>query len=168
MTIRKNICAALFGTAVLCLATAASAASSSEFLTDAMKGDNSEIKLGQLAQAKGGSEGVKSFGQMLVTDHTKAKQDVTSAATALGITPTDKAAPEAESEYNKLNKLSGNAFDHEFVAYMIKDHKKDIAKFKAQAKGHDKTATLAQQQLPTLEKHLQTAESLQMQGSAAK
>lgn len=166
MILKKNVHAALLGAVMLCVATAAGAAkSSSEFLTDAIKGDNSEIKLGKLAEAKGNSDGVRNLGQTLVSDHTKAKQDVSSAATALGITPTDDAAPAALAEYTKLNGMSGAAFDHEFVSYMISDHKKDIAEFEAQAKGSDKTGTLAQQQLPTLKKHLQIAQSLQSHAS---
>lgn len=169
MTVKKNFCAALFGAAaIVCVATAANAAkSSSDFLTDAMKIDNAEIKVGKLAEAKGGTADVRNFGQMLVTDHTQAKQDASNAATALGVTPTDEATPADEAEYNKLNTLSGAAFDREFAKAMVSGHKKAIAEFQAQAKGSDKTATLAQQELPTLKKHLQTAQSLQ-QGSAAK
>ena len=36
-----------------------------EFLSDAIKGDNSEVALGQLAISKTGSDPMKTFGQML-------------------------------------------------------------------------------------------------------
>ena len=44
---------------------------------------------------------------------------------------------------------------------MIDDHKKDIAKYEKQASSGDpQTAALAKDTLPTLRKHLETAESL--------
>src|SRR4051812_19094198 len=58
-------------TAATPAATDTAAAASSQaaaFLTDAMKGDNSEVRVGQLAQTKGSSQGVKDFGKMLESD----------------------------------------------------------------------------------------------------
>eukprot|EP01035_Chromulina_nebulosa_P014559 gene14559-19263_t len=55
------------------LAGPALAQNDKAFLRDAIKGDNSEIALGKLAADKGASEGVKSFGMTLATDHAKAK-----------------------------------------------------------------------------------------------
>jgi putative membrane protein len=47
---------------------------------------------------------------------------------------------------------------------MIEDHQKNISMFKAEAKsGSGPAAKMASEQLPTLEKHLATAESLQKQ-----
>lgn len=134
--------------------------SAQEFLTNAMKGDNSEIKLGQLAADKGQSAGTKSFGQTLVKDHTKAKQQVAAVDRSMGVSPTEDMMPEAQTEYTKLQSMSGTAFDREFASYMVNDHKKDISDFEAQAKATDQTGPLAEKQLPTLRKHLKLAQSL--------
>ena len=56
-------------------ASSAFAAADKAFLKKAMEGDNSEIHLGQIAAQKGASAGVRDFGQMLVSDHTKGKAD---------------------------------------------------------------------------------------------
>jgi putative membrane protein len=61
---------------------------------------------------------------------------------------------------DRLSKLNGKAFDQEFAKHMVADHKKDIAEFKAQARGSDDVANFAKDTLPTLQKHLQTVESL--------
>jgi putative membrane protein len=159
--------------AVLCLVVAANfaaisayaASSPSDFLTDAMKGDNSEIKLGQLAEAKGDGPKVRDFGKTLVDDHTKAKQEVGNAAASMGVTHTDDASPEALAEYTKLSAMKGAAFDREFGRYMVADHKKDIAEFESQAKGGGPASNIAKQQLPTLRKHLAIAESLLQSGA---
>ena len=61
----------------------------------------------------------------------------------------------------KLQKLSGQAFDHEFVRYMVQDHEKDIAEFRQESQnGPTPAKDLAAQTLPTLEKHLQMAKAL--------
>jgi putative membrane protein len=44
---------------------------------------------------------------------------------------------------------------------MVKDHKKDIAVYKREAKSSGPAASYAAQSLPTLHKHLQLAESLE-------
>jgi putative membrane protein len=134
-----------------------------QFLTEAMKGDNSEVKLGKLAQEKGESQGVKAFGKMLEDDHGKGKEQVEQVAKALNVATTDEITPEADAESAKLQGLSGDAFDKEFASYMVDDHKKDIDKFQQEAASSDpaQVTDLARQTLPTLKKHLQTAQSLQ-------
>jgi putative membrane protein len=140
----------------------AQAKSPNDFVTAAIKGDNSEIKLGQLAAQKGTDQRVRQFGQTLVTDHSKAKAEASAVANGLSVTPPTDVMPEAQSEYNKLQGLSGASFDKEFVRYMIKDHKKDIGDFQQERHANQGEASqLAQKQLPTLEKHLSIAESLQ-------
>jgi putative membrane protein len=147
------------------VSTAALAKTEKEFITDAIKGDNSEIALGQLAVSKSASDPVKVFGKTLVDDHSKAKAEASAVATKVSVSPPGEMSPEAQTEMTKLKQLSGPAFDKEFARYMVEDHQKDIAEFKKEADGgHGAVQQLAAQTLPTLEKHLQMAESL----SAAK
>lgn len=132
-----------------------------EFLTDALKGDNSEISLGNLALQKASNASVKQFGQTLITDHTKAKKDALTVASAVGAKDTTDLTDEAKNEMTKLTGLSGTAFDKEFVSFMVKDHRKDVSDFKDEAKtGAKSVASLAKRTLPALEKHLKIAESL--------
>jgi putative membrane protein len=76
--------------------------------------------------------------------------------------------PKAESKslHDRLAKLSGEQFDKEFAKAMVEDHKKDIKGFQEQAKGTGDVASFAKDTLPTLQKHLQTAQSLMSQKSA--
>ena len=138
----------------------AAAKSAQDFIKDAIQGDNSEISLGQLAQQKAGDAKVKDFGKTLVSDHTMAKQEASTLAKTLGVTPSDEPTAEAKEEQDKLSKLSGADFDKEFASYMVDDHKKDIQEFQDQAKANDQTSALANKQLPTLQKHLQMAQAL--------
>jgi putative membrane protein len=162
----KSLIAIGAGLILLGSVAAASAKPNQAFLTDAIQGNLAEISMGQLAQKNGASDGVRSFGQMLVQDHSAANEKATSLAQTQGVTPPTAPKPEAKKEYDRLSKLNGEAFDKEFSKHMVADHKKDIAEFEAQSKGSDDVASFAKDTLPTLKKHLQTAQSLQSGKSA--
>ena len=133
----------------------------SAFVTDAMKGDNGEVAIGELAQAQGESQAVKDFGKLLVSDHGAHKQELATLAQASGISVTSEPTDEAKANLKKLKALQGAAFDKEFKAMMVEDHTKDIAKYEKQANSGDaQTAALAQKTLPTLRKHLDAANAL--------
>ena len=137
------------------------AATEKEFITDAIKGDTSEIVLGQLALSKAG-DGVKNFAKTLIDDHSKGKAEASLVAQKLGLAPPDGVAPEAQKELTKLQRLSGVAFDQEFARYMVDDHEKDIAKFRDEAaNGGGDAKQLAEKTLPVLQKHLEMAKALQ-------
>ena len=134
-----------------------------EFISDAIKGDNSEIAMVRLAISKSASDPVKAFGQTLIDDHSKAKADASAVATTIGVSPPSEMSPDAQRAMTKLQQLNGGDFDHEFIRVMVEDHQKDIAEFKKEAGGHGPVEQLAAQTLPTLEKHLQMAQSLSAQ-----
>lgn len=152
------------GAAVLLLAAgvaSAETASDRAFLKKAIEGDNSEIMLGKIAQARGASPGIKDFGAMLVTDHTKAREEAMRVAARIGVMMPTRLKKEVEDERGKLERLSGAAFDGEFARYMVKDHRHDIADFEKEVvSGHGATAALAKTQLPILRKHLNAAQRL--------
>jgi putative membrane protein len=146
----------------------ASSATAKSFLTDAAQGDAAEIKMGTLAEKNGGSAQTKDFGKMLVTDHTKAGQQVKATAQQVGVTVEEQPNSEQQKDYDKLSKLKGAAFDKEFARMSVEDHQKDIAKFQKEADAKDgPVSELAQQQLPVLKKHLQTAQALEKQQASA-
>jgi putative membrane protein len=130
-----------------------------DFVSDAIKGDNSEVTLGSLAESKASTPGVRQYGAMLRKDHATAKDQMSSLLTSAP--PTDM-MPEAADEEKKLQGLTGVRFDREFIHYMVDDHQKDIAKFEQEsAKSDGRVSALAKKQLPVLRKHLATAQSLQ-------
>jgi len=153
----------LIATAAALTVTSAWAADKRDqtFIKDAIEGNLAEVQMGKLAQDKGQSDGVKSFGQMLVTDHSDANQKATAIANQIGVTPPTEPNAKQKAMYDKMSKLSGDAFDRAFAKAMVQDHKQDIGKFQQEAKKqNDPVAEFASQTLPTLQKHLQAAESL--------
>jgi putative membrane protein len=134
-----------------------------KFLMDAARGDVAEIKLGQLAQQKGQSEGVREFGKMLEEDHSKAGKKTAELAKDLDVIPPAQPSAEQMQKYDALARLSGAEFDGEFAAEMVKGHQEEIAKYEKQAQSanNPKVAKLAEDTLPTLKQHLAVAQGLQ-------
>ena len=81
-------------------------------------------------------------------------------AKSMGVTPPDGPNAKQKADYDKMSKMSGAQFDHDFAAHMVADHEKDIAHYKKEAKQTDAAGQYARSQIDVLEKHLQTAKSL--------
>lgn len=151
--------------AVIASPTAAVAQNPRSFLQNALEGDNSEVMLGQLAADRATSPQVKEYGRMLSADHSQAREEVIRVGAKVGIRRNRDVAPEAKNERDKLRQLDGRDFDREFIRYMIQDHQKDVADFSDEARANDGLASsLASEQLPTLQKHLEMAKDLDRGG----
>ena len=131
------------------------------FITDAIKGNLSEIALGKLAAKNAAAEAVRTYGKTLAADHTRALDEASAVAAKLDLNPPDEPSAEAREEQTRLRKLSGRAFDQAFLNYMIKDHQTNIQNFEDQVRaGNGVTSKMAERQLPTLRKHLEMAKML--------
>jgi putative membrane protein len=138
------------------------------FIKNAIEGNLAEIQMGQLAQKNGTSEEVRSFGQMLERDHTDANQKAMTVAKDIGVTPPNQPNAKQKAEHDRMSKLTGTRFDSEFARMMVADHKKDISEFQKEAKKNDAAGSFAKETLPTLQKHLETAQSLAASGTTGK
>jgi putative membrane protein len=132
------------------------------FAKEAAQGGMAEVKLGQLAQDKGASDSVKSFGKRMVDDHSKAGDKLKDVAAQENITlPTDISAKD-QATYDQLSKLNGAAFDRAYAKDMVKDHQADVAAFQKEASGGkvDSLKSFASDTLPTLQDHLKEAKEM--------
>ena len=73
--------------------------------------------MGKLAEQKGQSEDVKSFGKRMVTDHSKANDELKSIAAKKGVKLASKEPTEKWSS------------DKAYLDMMVKDHEKDLPEF---------------------------------------
>jgi putative membrane protein len=156
------VCACLILTATAALAQSSA---TKKFLSQAIEGNYAEVKMGELAQKNGQSEGVKSFGKMLVDDHGQANQKAIDAAKSMNVATPSGPNAKQKADYDKMARMTGPSFDKSFAQHMVKDHRKDIAEYKKEARSKDAAGEYAQDALPTLEKHLDEAQKLQSQGS---
>jgi putative membrane protein len=133
---------------------------SEAFLKKAIQGNFAEISMGDLAQKNGQSDGVKSFGKMLSSDHAAANQKAIDAANGMSMTPPTGPNAKQKAGYDKMSKMSGPDFDKRFATHMIADHEKDIGEYKKGSRLKDAAGEYASGQIETLQKHLDTAKSL--------
>jgi putative membrane protein len=148
--------------AVTGTALAQSDAATAKFVTDAVRSNIAEIRMGELAQQHGQSAEVRAYGETLAADHKTGLQKTSALAKTLGITPPSEPSDEATKMYTSLSKLSGEKFDREFTAHMIAAHENNLDKYEEQTRygGNPQVVALARDTLPTLEKHLGMAKSL--------
>ncbi|HEY0414433.1 MAG TPA: DUF4142 domain-containing protein [Allosphingosinicella sp.] len=142
-------------------ATAAVAAPPQTFLRQAGLTDNSEIELGALAEARGGSPAARDAGRMLQADHRASQAAAAPLLARYRMRPPAGVLPDARAEMRRLQRLSGRAFDRELATFNIAAHQRAIAMFQAQARSGDRwTADFARSQLPVLRRHLQMGRDL--------
>ena len=139
---------------------------SQKFLTEAIQGNYAEAQMGELAQKNGQRADVKSFGQMLATDHNAANQKAMEAAKSLSVNAPSGPDAKQKADHEKMAKMNGAAFDKMFAKHMVADHKKDIAAYQKASKKQDAAGQYAQGSLPTLQKHLEEAQKIQTRRAA--
>src|SRR6202012_3933429 len=153
----KQIALALTGLLALAPAAFAKVSSAdSKFIKEAAVGGMEEVQLGQLAAQKASDPDVKSFGQKMVDDHSKANDQLKQLASQKGVTVPSALPASKQKDVDQLSKLSGTAFDKKYVSMMAKDHKEDVAEFKKEStKANDADVkSWASTTLPTLQDHL--------------
>lgn len=129
------------------------------FVKEAAEGGVMEVKLGELAKSKGSSQEIKTLGQHMFTDHSKANEELKALAAKKNMVLPTGLSKEGQKNYDELSKKSGEDFDKAYAKMMVEDHEKDIKKFKKEAeKGEDpEFKSWASKTLPTLEHHLDMA-----------
>src|SRR5438874_13082666 len=121
------------------------------FMKKAEKGGMMEVAMGNLAAQNGQSDDVKSFGKRMVTDHSKANNELKSIASQKGVTLPGK-EPTLKWDSDKV-----------YVNMMVKDHEKDLAEFQEEAKtGSDpEVKKFAEDTAKVVQEHLELAKEIQ-------
>ena len=131
-----------------------------KFINDAAEGGLMEVRMGELGQQKGQSADVKALAQKLVTDHSKANDELKQLASSKGVTAPTQLADKQQKQLDKLSNASD--FDKSFKDMAVKDHKKDVKEFERAAKNCEDAELKAwiYRTLPTLQEHLRMAEQI--------
>jgi putative membrane protein len=160
------------GTAAILTAFAlpAQAADDKTFIETVIGINLEEIQMGQMAQQKSQNADVKAYGATLVTDHTAANEKATAIAQKIGATVPTAPSTEAQTAMSQVSSLSGADFDKSFLQHMVDGHTTAISMFNEKVNDSGAAAEVtafAKETLPTLQKHLDTAKSLQGSGQAS-
>jgi putative membrane protein len=91
------------------------------FMIKAAKGGMMEVEMGKLAAKNGQSADVKKFGDRMVTDHSKANDELMALAKQDGV-----ALPRAKAPGKWKS-------DKDYMETMVKDHQEDLAEFQKEA-----------------------------------
>ena len=136
-----------------------------QFLQQAARAGTAEVKLGAMAEERAASPEVPHFGQRMVTDHTKANQELMALAQAKELPVSAEMDAQHQETAETLSQNQGSDFDSEFMRHMVKDHEKAVQLFST-ASQESKDADIkafAAKTLPTLQEHLQMARQLAQQ-----
>jgi len=141
--------------------TTTNMAADQKFIHEAAIGGMAEVELGKLAEQNASNPEVKSLGQRMVDDHSKANDELKTLAQNKNITLPTELDAKHKALRDRLSKLQGAQFDRAYMQAMVQDHKKDVSEFRHEstsAKDPD-VKSFASKTLPTLEEHLKLAES---------
>ena len=131
----------------------------SEFMTKAASGGMMEVELGKMAQQQAQNQQVKDFGTMMVTDHTKANNELKALAASKNIILPDTMGEAHMDHVEDLRDNKGAEFDEAYMDLMVSDHKEDVEMFEDAANNlQDAEAkAFAAKTLPVLQKHMAQA-----------
>ncbi len=141
-----------------------------KFVEEAGGGGMAEVKLSQLALEKSTDPAVKELAHSMVTDHTKANDELKALATTKSVPVPAEVPKAAQKKYDDLTKLDAKKFDKEYMSVLLDDHKKTVKLFEKEAKGGDDSElkAWAEKTLPTLKHHLAMVETLEKDVKARK
>ena len=123
-------------------AKTATAPAAADFATAVAASDLYEIESGRLAAEKASSAEVKSFAQMLVTDHQKSTADLKAAAGGANPPVTVSPALDAEKQamIDALKSANGAEFDRTFIDQQKQAHQKALDLLRGYDSGGDARA----------------------------
>ncbi len=135
----------------------------SDFMTKAAQGGLAEVNMGNMAASKATNADVKAFGNRMVTDHSKANDELKQLAATKGVVLPGDVNDEQKKAMDSMSSKSGKDFDKAYIDDMVKDHETDVKEFENASKSA-KDADLkawATKTLPTLKEHLRLAKDAQ-------
>ncbi|HJQ75263.1 MAG TPA: DUF4142 domain-containing protein [Gaiellaceae bacterium] len=140
-----------------------------DFLTAAASAGMMEVELGRHAATHAANPRVKEFGQRMVTDHSKANEELKQVAARKSVALPATMSKEHREEVTRLTKLKGAEFDRAYMKMMVEDHEKDVQKFRteSQTAQDPDVKEFAAKTLPTLEEHLQMAKDVSAHAGSA-
>jgi putative membrane protein len=122
-----------------------------------------EVELGKIASEKAKNEDIKKFAQQMVTDHTKANEELKAAAKAARIEVPEKMNETHQKHVDTFKNYKGTDFDADYLKHTVTDHNDSVALFTRASKEakNPQLRDFATKTLPTIQKHLEMAKKLQ-------
>jgi putative membrane protein len=134
-----------------------------EFLDKALLNGLLQVQTSGIVITQSQNQEVKAFAQKMITDHSKANKEIRELGREKSVALTGGTSVEQQKEMMELSKLTGTAFDKEYVRRMVANHEKDVAAYQKQIDtGTDEALKkFAVETLPTLKMHLEMIKDIQ-------
>ena len=134
-----------------------------KFLEKAGMDGVAEVEMGRMAASKATNAQVKQFAQRMVTDHSKANDELKQLASNKGVQVPASVDKKHQKEMDDMSKKDASKFDREYMEHMVKEHKKDVSEFEKQARSAKDAdvKAFASKTLPTLKEHLTMAQQVE-------
>jgi putative membrane protein len=135
-----------------------------DFMKQAAQNGLAEVEASKLAQTKAKSADIKSFAGKMVTEHTKANDELMKLAADKGVKLPDKPSLMQRTKLKMLSSADGDNFDKRYAdGFGVKAHEDTVKLFQEEGtKGKDADVKMwAQKTLPDLQEHLTLAKSMQ-------
>lgn len=128
----------------------------SKFAVKAANAGMTEVALSKIALQQVTDSKLKDFAQMMITDHTKAGDQLAALAKTKNIVLPMAVNSDSQKVIDDMTKKSGSDFDKAYVDQMVADHKDAVKLFQDEAKNavDPDIKAFATNTLPTLQGHL--------------
>ena len=135
-----------------------SLASDSVFIQRAGSVGLLQVKLGQLVEKKGTSPAVMEFGKRMVTDYSKANEELKAAAKAAGY-PAPVLSRQDQQIFDRFQGKGRSSFDKAYMTEMVAQHNEEVRLFQGESAGGrvQSLKQLASRMLPEMEQRLSLA-----------
>jgi putative membrane protein len=134
-----------------------------DFAVNAADGGLMEVQLGEYAAANASSAEVKKFAQMMVSDHSKANDELKALAQQKNISIPAALSDNRQKKLDNLKEKKGTEFDKAYIDMMVEDHEDDVDLFEKEAEnGKDaEIKSWAAGKVTALRHHLDMAKATQ-------
>lgn len=168
MSIHIRFAAVCAGVALIA-APAFGASPDATFATKAAQGGLAEVKLAKLAEQKSSNQTVIGFAKHMIADHTPNNQKLATLMKSEGLTVPASVGAKNEAMMTKLEGLSGAAFNSAYLSGQVTAHREMATLLQSEiANGKDpKLVEYAKTTLPTVQEHLQLAQTDSKRGSSS-
>ena len=134
----------------------------SSFIRQAIRGNYTEVALGRLADSRASNSEVKDFGERMVEDHNSMNKEWIDLAQDNDMKVAVEFGESGQQAVDRLEKLSGTAFDQAYMSEMIREHEQDLAAFQqmANSASSSEVRQLASSGASTIRQHLASAQQV--------
>jgi putative membrane protein len=117
-----------------------------------------QVKLGKLAEKKGSSAAVMQFGRQMVTDYSKANEELAGAAKQAAF-PAPVLLRQHQQIVDRFSRMGRSSFDQDYMAEVVKHHSEVVRLFQQESESGriQSLKQLAARMLPELQQRLTLA-----------